>query len=331
MVRVFMVRVFMVRVFDVSGKRSSQYILGLVLLLALSGCGAATPSAETVPAVPDLIWDLRGERAMKPDALQRRLSRAPVVLIGEAHDNPRHHAIEAELIYALARMGHHDAVALEMLDRDQQAELDRLWREGAGVEAVLTAMGFDDRGWGAVQYLPVVAAMYEAGVIPVAANLSRVEAVRVMREGVEALFGAEERARLALDVAWPTGAESRLIGALRASHCNALPEDLLPGMLAAQRARDAVLADRLLTRLADGVILVAGAQHVRRDYGVPVYLAAREPGLEVAVVRLVEVDGERPVADYLDDGVFDYLWFTTRTERPDPCEHFREPKTADAD
>jgi len=321
----------MVQVSVVSGKTVLQCIVVAVLLLALAGCGGASPSPGAVPAVPDLIWDVRGGRALKPDALERRLSRAPVVLIGEVHDNPRHHAIEAGLIRTLARMGRHDAVALEMLDRAQQAELDRLWREAAGVEAVLEAMGFDDRGWGADQYRPVVAAMHEAEVIPVAANLSRAEAGRVMREGGEALFGAQERARLALDAAWPAEAGSRLVGALRESHCHALPEDLLPGMLAAQRARDAVLADRLLTRLADGVILVAGAQHVRRDYGVPVYLAAREPGLEVAVVRLVEVDGERPVADYLEGGAFDYLWFTTRTARPDPCEQFRRQGAAGTD
>jgi len=326
----------MVQIFEALRKnlsrRAPAAILLLPLLAAFGGCTASEREPATVRAVPGLIWDVVGDRGMKQDELARRLSRAEVVLIGEVHDNPRHHAIEADLIFALAVTRRHDTVALEMIDREQQAEVEQLWREQAGAEAILAATGFDARGWGAERYRPVVEAMLEAEVSPLAANLSRAEAAQVMREGWAAVFDPAMQEVLAIEAAWSEAAAQRLAAALRESHCNALPEEMLPGMLAAQRARDAVMADRVLARRVGGVILVTGAQHARRDHGVPAYLAARAPGIEVATLRLVEVDGDRPVADYLDAGAaFDFVWFTTRAKRADPCEVFRQQKAGDSD
>ena len=66
--------------------------------------------------------------------------------------------------------------------------------------------------------------------------------------------------------------------------------------------------------------VVFGGTTVVKDVGAPAYLGSRD----VVSVAFVEVDAARAQPpDYLRDFAtadsFDYLWFTPRHARPDPC------------
>jgi hypothetical protein len=80
----------------------------------------------------------------------------------------------------------------------------------------------------------------------------------------------------------------------------------------------------------DGAVLIAGAGHVRRDYGIPTYLARRTPDASVISVAFLEVSGDRldPAAYTAQIGrptlPFDYVWFTPRVDDDDPCAAFTE-------
>src|SRR3954451_5091516 len=101
------------------------------------------------------------------------------------------------------------------------------------------------------------------------------------------------------------------------SHCGEPPPPkLLAGMVEAQRARDA----RMAALLRAPSVLITGVGHARRDRGVPLYLPAKE----VLSIAFVEVQpGKRAAQDYFEGffgpGSFDYVWFTPRAERADPC------------
>ena len=101
-------------------------------------------------------------------------------------------------------------------------------------------------------------------------------------------------------------------------------------LIDAQRLRDATMAGVMLNARPDTTVLITGAGHARRDYGVPVYLLERAPGARVLAIGLMEVASSLSApADYLNptpglDVAFDYLWFTTRVVSEDPCEQFRE-------
>ena len=79
----------------------------------------------------------------------------------------------------------------------------------------------------------------------------------------------------------------------------------------------------------DGAILVAGAGHVRNDYGIPVHLRAKAAGKLVVSIAFVEVDKEKTdphsYAQSYPNGrlPFDYVWFTPRVDDEDPCEKFK--------
>ena len=109
---------------------------------------------------------------------------------------------------------------------------------------------------------------------------------------------------------------------------------LVPGMVVAQRARDAHMAERLVAGQRDGAVLIAGAGHARTDRGVPRVLASLAPDASVVAVAFVEVaDAWTAPPDYATRfGAarlpFDFVWFTARVDNADPCARFREPAPA---
>ena len=114
------------------------------------------------------------------------------------------------------------------------------------------------------------------------------------------------------------------------SHCGYGSAESIQTMVQVQRARDAQMAQSLIAAAAaDGAVLVAGAGHVRSDYGIPVYLTAKAPGRQVVSIAFVEVDELEPEPNkYLLAGAagrapFDYLWFTPRLDNEDACEKFK--------
>jgi len=141
--------------------------------------------------------------------------------------------------------------------------------------------------------------------------------------------------RHALDRPAPT--QTALEDEIRAVHCGALPDALVPGMVVAQRARDAHMAERLVAGQRDGAVLIAGAGHVRTDQGVPRALAVLAPDAGVASVAFLEVvDGWTAPADYAARfGAarlpFDYVWFTARADNADHCARLRERARAPSD
>ena len=96
-------------------------------------------------------------------------------------------------------------------------------------------------------------------------------------------------------------------------HCGAAPEaKRLAGMVEAQRARDA----RMASVLKSESVLIAGSGHARRDRGVPLYL----PSDDLISIAFMEVEpGMARPQDFADAASYDYLWFTPRAARDDPC------------
>ena len=66
------------------------------------------------------------------------------------------------------------------------------------------------------------------------------------------------------------------------------PEAMVDAMIDVQRARDATLADVVARarRGATARVLIAGAGHVRRDRGAPLYLERRAPTQQRAGARV---------------------------------------------
>lgn len=267
------------------------------------------------------IWDVRARAFVDEAALLGKAQAASFVLLGEKHDNPDHHRLQARVVAGVARAGKKPAVVLEMAEIAQQPELDAFLEKHPGDAGGLgAALSWEKRGWPAWStYQPIAEAALRGGLRLWAGNVASSEARAVVKGGLAAL-GAERVEAWGLRAPLEPAARAALEEELRQSHCGHLPEQIIPGMADAQRARDAALADRMLASEA-GAVLIAGAGHARSDRGVPLYLRARRPGAAVVSVAFREVQAGQTEPG---DGPHDYLWFTPRLDDDDPCA--RMPK-----
>jgi uncharacterized iron-regulated protein len=270
------------------------------------------------------IWDVRAARYMDAIELRQRLHDATFVLLGETHDNADHHRLQREMLAAMLADGRKPAVAMEQFDRDHQEALDRARiADSADLESVAAAGRFNRDGWHWPLYAPIVEFALANKLPLVAANLSRVDAMRVARQGLRALGGDTPAPATLAD--WQRARLARVLGE---GHCGRIQPPMIAAMIGAQQARDAVMAHALAPYRARGAVLIAGNGHARRDFGVPLHL----DGADTLSIGLIEVaDNWREAQDYLETPAeFDIVWFTPRAARADPCVTF-EPDSAAPD
>jgi uncharacterized iron-regulated protein len=250
-----------------------------------------------------------------PDALSEALRGASVVLLGEVHDNASHHALRAQALARLVGSGARPAIAFEQLDRERQADVERARRERPRDADWLIAQAAGPRsGWDWPQYRPFVQLALDHDLPIVAANLSRADASRVVREGFGAVFDTRTRASLGLD-ALPEPLLAAHRREVADGHCGLMPAAMLAPMAQAQIARDAVLAASIAPHASRGVVLLTGNGHARRDLGVPRWLPTEWRGRSLSVGLLERADGERA----MPDGAFDRVVLTPAVARQDPC------------
>ena len=236
--------------------------------------------------------------------------RAPVVLLGEVHDNANQHALRLEAFKALLATGARPALLMEQFDRSQQTIIDSQ-RQGTADSLINAAK--TGSGWLWDFYRPFIALALAHGLPIIAANVSRDEARAIMRSGL---------AEAGFDPAVPPDIAATAAADIEASHCGMLDASTAQRMALAQSARDQFMARMVEAHAARGVVLLAGNGHVRSDTGVPRWLS---PGTRARSesIGLLE-QGDAP-AD-----LFDRVVLTARQARPDPCEAFGKPKSTSA-
>jgi len=307
--------------------------LTVALLAAQPACTPSRPSppglslawSTTVARDHPLagrIWDPRASRFVGAAALEAGVAGGRFVLLGETHDNPDHHALQARLIRAMTAAGRRPALALEMLSTDQQPAIDAaLAGPAPRAEALREAVAWDRSGWPPFEeYRTVIEAALAADLPVVGANLPRQVMSEVVRRGAAAL-PTPVLARL--EAAGPlSDAERReRREEMAESHCGELPESILDPLLLAQRARDAQLAEALLSSgRGEGAVLVTGAEHARRDRGVTSFLGT---SAGVVTVAFLEVAPDAPRPSSYGPLPYDFVVFTPGAARGDPCEGLR--------
>jgi uncharacterized iron-regulated protein len=189
---------------------------------------------------------------------------ADVVILGEIHDNPEHHIAQAEVIYALSP----PAVVFEMISDSQARQIrTEMLRDAAALER---ALAWNSSGWPDFEmYFPVFSAAQDALIFGAAAPA---EALRSAREDSAAMAFGDSAQLFGLTRALDDREQSEREARQQSAHCNALPTEMLPGMVEAQRLRDAYLARAALAAFYETggpVVVITGNGHARRDWGVP--------------------------------------------------------------
>lgn len=309
---------------------------------ALGSCAAMAPSA-TWPidwqvshnedqTLVGRIWSPQSQSWVTPAQLRAAVGDARFVIIGETHDNPDHHRVQAQLLRAVVDVGRRPTVGFEMLDMAQQPALDT-FLQGHPTDALALgpAVNWAATGWPAWSMYAPIATVALAHRLPIAAaNLPAETIKNVVMKGYGALEPGQV-AELGLDKPMPAAQSEGMREELYQSHCELLPKADLTGMIDGQRTRNAIMAWRMVnTAGVDGAVLITGSGHARMDYGVPLNLREDAADSSVLSVALIEVDpAKHKPADYAELFMvtrlpFDYVLFTPAAERTDPCVALRK-------
>jgi uncharacterized iron-regulated protein len=250
------------------------------------------------------------------EAFVERARDHDIVVLGEIHDNPEHHRNQAHIVAALQPA----AIVFEMIAQEDEGVLNELRAAGASREEIAEALDWANSGWPDFAfYAEILEAAPAARIF--GAGQPNADVRRAMVEGAAGVFGPDARI-YGLDQPLEPEEQALREAELAASHCGAMAPEVLPGMVEAQRFRDAGLADAALwARIMTGegqVAVITGSAHADRLRGMPAMLALAEP--ETRVLSLGQFEG---TVD--DPDAFDAVLVAPAPERADPCEAFAVP------
>ncbi len=238
------------------------------------------------------------------------LQHADIYLIGELHDNRVHHKRQAMAVDAIKP----SALVLEMLSPDQAEKAQMADRSNP--ELLQDALKWNVAGWGDfASRAPVFQAAPDAKIYGAAQSAAAVR--DAMSRGAVASFG-EAAGQFGLATPLPAEEQATRETLQDQAHCGALPADMIPSMVEAQRFRDAAFARVALDALTETggpVVVITGNGHAR-NWGMPHALKNAAP--DVVVLSIGQITADEVPAP------FD-LWLVgpARSVEGDPCDAFK--------
>lgn len=239
------------------------------------------------------------------------LGTADVVIVGEIHPNLEHRENQAAVVSLVQPEG----LVFEMIDKGQGEAFGAGYR-GADRQGFLDRIDVGEFGWKTLdQYLTILDVVPEAEIFGAASP--RADLRRTVSDGAAAVFG-EEAERYGLADPLPEAQQSEREALQMEAHCNALPEQMLGGMVEAQRFRDAAFARRIVEafeKTGGPIVMITGNGHAREDWGIPAALRRAAPELNVLSIGQFEAtDGDSPYDIHIKTAPFD---------EGDPCASFK--------
>ena len=288
-------------------KNLSLALCGLGSLFFLSTAWGLDPLPVTGPIVR-----MADMAPISVAQLVQAVLRADVAVLGEVHDNPRHHQLRGELLRQLPAAS--KTVVAEHLN----------WRQRFTPQAELLtglqAAGFDPEGWSWPLHQPVFEAVAAMQMPLMGGNLPGESIKEVFKTRGQSL---PEPVRVLLaKTPFDELQRKAMNEEIDQGHCGAMPASMFEGMTAVQRGRDAAMAEVALAHLPS--VVLAGNGHAWKHLGVPFVVNKVSPHSQTLSVLFMEWDDSRPSAEkqaFLADlaSQADYVWLTPPQSREDPC------------
>jgi uncharacterized iron-regulated protein len=297
---------------------------------------AAAPAREaTVAATASAgyaahrVYDTKKKRFIDFETMSAQLAKADIVFLGEQHDDPRTHQLQAAVLDAVARRRTGPIVlALEMFERDVQANLDA-YLAGTREEADFLAAS---RPWPNYQadYRPMVEYARAKGWPVVAGNVPRRLASVVARRGLAAIdsLPATDRALVAKKLDCPRDAYwtrfKATMGDMSGHGMQLSPEQvdqMVWRTYEAQCVKDETMGEAIAEAHAARQALVIhanGSFHSDYRYGTAERVKWRLPDARISVVSFVPVEDLDTVDGKSRRKLGDYVVFTLATPKPAP-------------
>ena len=265
-------------------------LFGTALLLSCSQIRDDTPANELIlknHPLTQQIWDVNKQEFVQQDDLLKAMLASNYVLLGETHDNPIHHKYQAWAINELSKNDRRISVAYEMISEEKSEVLSSTTITSS--DQLFDLLEWEKTGWPERDmYRPVFDATLNGKYKIVAANIDKDKLKQVFMQGTDVI--PKHIKQLVDDNPLDEQSEAVLRKGIIESHCNMLPENMVPTMMLTQRLRDAAIARNVVDSLeADGVVLIAGSGHTQKR-GVPVFIQALDKEARQFSMGWMEVD-----------------------------------------
>jgi uncharacterized iron-regulated protein len=280
--------------------------------------------------VPERVYDTRRGAFTDFESMLADLARADVALVGEQHDDPNTHALEAAMLQGLMRRGVGVTVSLEMFERDVQGALDAYLAGTVAEEEFLKG----SRPWPryATDYRALVEMAKAHGWSVIASNVPRRLASAVAKSGREALAGVPDTDRplFARDLQCPRDTYFDRFVETMGSHPTegqdkAAADATMERYYWSQCLKDETMAESIAsafekqTGRPGTIVHYNGAFHSDFGFGAAERTRRRLPGRRVAVVSVLPVDDlDRITPSDEDLKRADYLVYTYRPAEKQP-------------
>jgi uncharacterized iron-regulated protein len=223
------------------------------------------------------LYDLRSETLLRGEQVLETLATAGIILVGEHHTNPAHHAAQLALIRAVHEAGREIAIGMEMFRHDRQETLDR-WVQGGSGEAELKSLYRQDWNFPWELYRPIFEYARDNRIPITGLNVPREITRQVARHGFESL-SLEQKELLGNVTCDITPAYRDFVARAHGAHGHGGLE--FESFCEAQMVWDTAMAThavRFVTQHPGRILIIlAGSGH------------ARHPGIPTQLRRLSEI------------------------------------------
>ena len=280
--------------------------MDLSALAVAAGLAGWTPSPVTAPraasaprAIPAAVVVVTAPSGSTMDwgAFADGLMPARVIAVGEKHDEPSHHLVQAKVLAAVAERDSNVVVGLEMVSQDQQQALDD-FRSGKMSEADFSAWWKKTWGFDYSIYKPIFDAARSKNLRIVGLNAPIGIVKAVAKKG---LSGLTPEQRAALPSSIQESADPRYQAFVKDSLSgHGLPPEAMARMIEAQAVWNETMGAKTAElAVSSRVLVIAGQGHMLWRAGIPESAARRGAG-PAAVVLPYPLDGEvLPIPDQL--------------------------------
>lgn len=314
-------------------------VLVIALIVAASPAlvvaqpAAAAPAAAVAAPAPGYaahrVYDSKRKRITDFEAMLATLAKADIVFLGEQHDDPRTHQLQAAVLEGIARRRAGTVVlALEMFERDVQPVLDDYLARNVAEQDFLAA----SRPWPnyRTDYRPLVEFARAGGWPVVAGNVPRRLASMVSRGGLATLdtLASEQRAFVAEQLSCPRDDYWKrfreTMGDMSGHGMQLSPEQLeatVWRVYEAQCVKDETMAESIaesFTTTGAPVVHANGSFHSDYRLGTVSRVARRLPKAKIVVVSFVPVEDLDAVDGKSRRRLGDFVVFTLATPKPAP-------------
>lgn len=254
------------------------------------------------------VVDTRSGQPVSVEAVARAAEGARFVYLGESHNSPAHHQMQADVIEALAAAGHDVVVGFEQFTRPVQGSLNP-WTLGWWDEATFIERADWKGQWGFDYglYRPIFETVKRRKLPMVALNVPR-DWVRSVGRGGYAALTAEQKKELPADLFLGNPNHRSVFTALMGGH--PLTGAQGENVYSAQVLWDEGMADtalKYLDRMPGGtratMVVIAGSGHVMYGQGIN-YRVHRRTGVRGITMTMIDGTEPREVSRGLGDFVY---------------------------